>query len=102
MQGATFGFEGKQCIHPSQVPVVNRLFSPAADRVAWARGVLQADREGREQGRGAFALGAAMIDAPTVMLARQVVERAERASSGAGEEMRGSPPDVNPLSEDIF
>ena len=37
------GFGGKLCIHPKQVAVVNRAFTPSADEVAWAQRVIEAD-----------------------------------------------------------
>src|SRR3712207_2324026 len=36
------GFDGKWCIHPAQVPVVNEVFSPTEDEVSWARKVVGA------------------------------------------------------------
>src|SRR5881394_160478 len=36
------GFDGKQCIHPNQIPIVNRIFSPSPDEIAHARSVVQA------------------------------------------------------------
>lgn len=76
-QGALFGFEGKQCIHPKQVPIVNRLFLPPPDRLAWAESVVKAHSVHSEKGTGAFAWHGRMIDAPTVKLARQLLERAQ-------------------------
>jgi citrate lyase subunit beta / citryl-CoA lyase len=41
-QAADIGFDGKTLIHPSQIDAANRLFSPDADEVAWARAVIAA------------------------------------------------------------
>ena len=38
----SLGFRGKACIHPAQVDIVNRVFQPDADSVAWAQRVLEA------------------------------------------------------------
>ena len=38
----SLGFRGKACIHPSQVPVVNRAFTPSESELAWAWQVLDA------------------------------------------------------------
>ena len=40
------GFHGKAAIHPSHIPVINRAFTPSAERVAWARRVLEANEQG--------------------------------------------------------
>ncbi|KAH0548549.1 hypothetical protein GP486_007907, partial [Trichoglossum hirsutum] len=34
--GAGMGFNGKQCIHPSQVPVAQRVFAASEEEVVWA------------------------------------------------------------------
>jgi citrate lyase subunit beta/citryl-CoA lyase len=41
-QAADLGFDGKSLIHPSQIEAANRLFSPSAERIAWARAVIGA------------------------------------------------------------
>ena len=48
------GFDGKQCIHPSQLPVVNEIFSPSAEEVSRARAVVAAYDEAAKAGRGAI------------------------------------------------
>jgi citrate lyase subunit beta/citryl-CoA lyase len=41
-QGADIGFDGKTLIHPNQIEIANRLFSPDPDEVAWSRAVIAA------------------------------------------------------------
>ena len=53
-QGVDFGFDGKSLIHPNQIETANRLFSPPADEVAWARAVIAAFADPANQGRGAL------------------------------------------------
>jgi citrate lyase subunit beta-like protein len=45
------GFTGKQVIHPSHVPIVQRAFSPTADQVKWATELVEAFREHSESGK---------------------------------------------------
>ena len=73
LEGARFGFTGKQVIHPAQVPVVQRAFSPAPERVEWARALISAFQEQQAEGRGAFAFRGHMIDMPTVKQAQNVL-----------------------------
>lgn len=75
----SLGFGGKLCIHPSQLSVVNRVFAPAADDVAWARRVLEAYAEGLSTGRGAVALDGQMIDLPVVERARRTLAESKGA-----------------------
>jgi len=44
------GFDGKQCIHPSQLSVVNAIFSPSAEEVARAKAVVEAYRRPQRPG----------------------------------------------------
>lgn len=73
------GFDGKMCIHPAQVPVVNDSFTPAPDRIAWAQRVLDAAAERDVEGVGVFRVDGEMIDAPLVSRAEQIRERARAA-----------------------
>uniref|UniRef100_A0A2P2IEL8 Citramalyl-CoA lyase, mitochondrial n=1 Tax=Hirondellea gigas TaxID=1518452 RepID=A0A2P2IEL8_9CRUS len=72
-EGASFGFTGKQVIHPGQVPVVQRAFSPSAEKIAWATELLRDFQHHQEQGKGAFTFRGAMIDMPLVLQARNIV-----------------------------
>jgi citrate lyase subunit beta/citryl-CoA lyase len=77
--GIELGYDGKICIHPAQVTVVNEAFTPDADRVEWAERVLKAKREADAEGRGVFRVDGEMIDAPLVAQAERVRERARAA-----------------------
>ena len=67
------GFSGKQCIHPSQVEIVNRAFSPALEEIERARAIVAAYDEAVQRGQGSTRLGASMIDMPVVEQARRVL-----------------------------
>jgi citrate lyase subunit beta/citryl-CoA lyase len=69
------GFTGTLCIHPKQVAVANRIYSPTADEIALAREVVAAFEAAVREGRGAFALHGRMIDAPVVDQARAALAR---------------------------
>jgi citrate lyase subunit beta/citryl-CoA lyase len=69
--GRAMGFTGSVCIHPRQVPIVNRGFSPTADERAWAARVVAADEAARTAGLGAVLLDGRMIDRPIVERARR-------------------------------
>lgn len=71
--GVTMGFTGKQVIHPGQVEMVQRLFSPSGAGVTWAMRVLEANEKAVQEGRGAWTLDGKMIDAPVIMAAEKLV-----------------------------
>ncbi|QJR09528.1 L-malyl-CoA/beta-methylmalyl-CoA lyase [Usitatibacter rugosus] len=76
---ASFGFEGKMAIHPTQVAIANEVFSPSAEQLAWAREVLEAMAAAGEAGQGAVKTkDGRMIDLVHIKIARKVIERAER------------------------
>ncbi|KAF2682500.1 citrate lyase [Lentithecium fluviatile CBS 122367] len=77
LNGKGLGFNGKQCIHPSQIEVVQRCFAPGEEEVEWAAKVVIADEKASAQGRGAWTLEGKMIDVPVVKKAKSVLERAK-------------------------
>ncbi|KAI1382319.1 beta subunit of citrate lyase [Hypoxylon crocopeplum] len=76
--GKAMGFTGKQCIHPSQVETVHRLFAPSEKEVEWAVRITIADEKAADAGRGAWTLDGAMIDAPVAGKARAIVDKARK------------------------
>jgi citrate lyase subunit beta-like protein len=75
--GKGLGFNGKQCIHPSQVDTVQKAFGPGEKELEWAMRVAIADEKADVAGRGAWTLDGKMIDAPVTGKARAIVRRAE-------------------------
>ena len=73
----SLGFRAKACIHPAQVPVINRVFAPSEEQIAWARAVVAAYDEGVRSGRGAVALRGELIDVPVVARAQRILAAAE-------------------------
>jgi len=77
----SLGFRGKACIHPAQVAIVNRVFSPTGEERERARRVVEAYERGLADGRGAVALDGEMIDLPVVERARRILAETERSVS---------------------
>lgn len=69
---AAYGFAGKLCLHPRQVPVVNDAFTPSTEDVRWAREVLAAASEG-----SVLALDGHVVGKPIVDRARRLLSRLE-------------------------
>jgi len=82
---AVLGFDGKWVIHPTQIPVVNRAFSPDAETYARAEGILAAYRQATEgEGRGAVRYEGEMIDEATRKMAEAVARRGRWLNGGPG------------------
>ena len=74
------GFVGKSCIHPSQVAIVNEVFSPSEDELAAARRIVDAAQAAQAAGgHGAFVVDGRMVDAPFLDRARALVAGALRS-----------------------
>jgi len=69
------GYDGKSCIHPSQVPAIHEVYASTPDELAWAERVLAAWAEGRGIATGVVAMDGEMIEALHVTLAERILER---------------------------
>ena len=76
-RGRKLGTEGAGCIHPDQVPVLHKVFSPPPESVEHARRVVQAYEEGVARGTASVNLDGKMVDIPVFLRAKVVLERAE-------------------------
>ncbi|MFB6282490.1 MAG: CoA ester lyase [Halobacteria archaeon] len=76
--GITLGYDGKLAIHPRQVGVINKAYTPEDEKVEWAEKVLE---KNEEVGGGVFEVEGEMIDGPLVKQAERIMERVE-ASEG--------------------
>jgi len=72
-----FGFDGAGCIHPGQVKIVNEEYTPSEQEAAYARKVIQMDKEAAAAGRGSFQIDGKMIDIPVVVRAEKLIRRYE-------------------------
>jgi citrate lyase subunit beta/citryl-CoA lyase len=68
------GFQGKLCIHPIQIDIVNEVFTPSAEDLIFARKVIDAFKNAVEQGNGAIEVDGKMIDQPLVERCRRIVK----------------------------
>ncbi len=73
------GFDGKWCIHPTHVEVVNEVFTPSDEEVKRAKEIIDAyDKADKEQGLGAITFGTEMVDAATLRVERWKLSIAKR------------------------
>lgn len=72
-RGRKFGFGGKLCIHPSQVPLTNAIFSPSAEEIAHARAVVAAFEAAEASGSASIQLDGYFIDYPIVYKSQRIL-----------------------------
>ena len=70
------GCEGAGCIHPDQVTVLNRVFTPDPAKVDYARRVVEAFEDGVRRGTASVNLDGKMVDVPVYKRAQVVLARA--------------------------
>jgi len=73
------GFDGKWCIHPSQIEAVNETFAPSDKDIEWAQTVLSAYEAALKEGRGAISVKGKMVDAASLRICNTIVNRARLA-----------------------
>jgi citrate lyase subunit beta-like protein len=75
-QGASFGFTGKQVIHPSQLSIVHEAFSPSLKVVEHAIRLME--RNSKEVTSGAWEFEGKMVDQPVIKNATHTIFLAHR------------------------
>jgi citrate lyase subunit beta/citryl-CoA lyase len=77
------GYSGQVVIHPSHVPIVNDVFTPTSEEIAYYKGLLTAMEDAERQGTAAVTYQGAMVDIAMVKTAQQVLALA-RAVGATG------------------
>lgn len=83
-QALEMGFDGKTCIHPSQLECVNRVFSPSPEEVAHARGLVEAHRAAMSEGKAVATFRGRMVEVLHVAEAERTLRLAELVGEMGG------------------
>ena len=81
LRARSLGFDGKWCVHPSQVEIVNEAFSPTEKELKWARKVVSAYEEANAAGSGSISVNGQMIDAASIKMAQNTLDLARGAGT---------------------
>ena len=76
-RGRDLGSEGSICVHPDQVNVLNRVFSPSEESVAHSRRVIEVFEEAVSRGRASTSLDGRMVDTPIYKQALAAIKKLE-------------------------
>jgi citrate lyase subunit beta/citryl-CoA lyase len=71
------GFRGQAVIHPSHVPVVNEVFTPSEEEVAYYKGMIAAIEQAEASGTAAVLYRGNMVDYAMAATAREMLAFAE-------------------------
>lgn len=77
VMACALGCDGKWAIHPSQIDIINEVFTPSQQDIELAAKVIEANAQANAQGKGAIAVEGRMVDQATVRLATQLWEQAK-------------------------
>ena len=72
--GRQLGFEGRMLIHPDQIMPSHEIYTPSAEDVEWAEGVVKVfEEEGLAKGKAAVTYKGKMVDTPVYDNARTIL-----------------------------
>lgn len=74
VEGKLWGFDGKQSIHPAQIPVIQESFLPPKEKIQWATELIDEYIRHEKNGKGAFTFRGSMIDRPLLLQAMNIVQ----------------------------
>ena len=77
-QGKQFGFGGKLCIHPDQIPLTHEVFTPSDAEIAHARAVVDAFEAAEAAGSASIQLDGYFIDYPIVYKSQRILALADK------------------------
>lgn len=72
-QNRHLGFTGEVIIHPGHVPVINEVYAPSADEIAYYRGLLAAMAEAERRGQASVTYAGQMVDIAMVKTAQEAL-----------------------------
>jgi malyl-CoA/(S)-citramalyl-CoA lyase len=82
-RAAVLGYEGKWAIHPSQIELANRVYTPSQAEVTKARRIIDAMAQAAKEGRGAVSLDGRLIDIASIRMAQALIAKADAITAVA-------------------
>jgi citrate lyase subunit beta/citryl-CoA lyase len=73
----SLGFRGQTVMHPTHVPIVNKVFTPSPDEIRFYKGLIETFEEAEKSGTAAVVYEGDMIDYAMVKTAREMLAFAE-------------------------
>ncbi len=83
-RAAVLGYEGKWAIHPSQIELANRVYTPSEAEVSKARRIMDAMTEAAKAGKGAVSLDGRLVDIASIRMAEALIAKANAIGGSKG------------------
>ncbi|MFN8160263.1 MAG: CoA ester lyase [Solirubrobacterales bacterium] len=77
-RAAVLGYEGKWAIHPAQIELANRVFTPDQHVVERTHRIIEAMEQAATEGKGAVSLDGRLIDAASIRMAENLLAKLEQ------------------------
>ena len=74
-RSATLGMAGKWAIHPSQVEIANKVFTPTEEMLENAKGIISAMESAEAKGAGAAVFKGKLIDIASIKQAKVLIDQ---------------------------
>jgi citrate lyase subunit beta/citryl-CoA lyase len=71
------GYEGKMLVHPKEIPVCHKCFSPSEEQVKWAEEIVLLSEEAIKEGRGVAYMNNKFIGPPMLKMAQDILKKNE-------------------------
>ena len=75
--GRDLGFTGRACIHPAQIPVIDRAYAPSPDEVTRSTDIVASYEAAVAAGGAVVVVDGALVDRPIAILHEKLLARAE-------------------------
>lgn len=72
-ESRALGLRGAPCVHPSQVPILNEVFSPTAEELERARRIVEEYERALAEGQGAITVDGDFVDIPFYEQAKRLL-----------------------------
>lgn len=80
----TLGFEGMLVLHPKELEIAHKYFTPSEKEVADAREMLRLSAQAEEMNKGVAVFNGKFIGPPMVIAAKKILEKDKQAKSKRG------------------
>ncbi len=69
------GFEGMMALHPMELPLIHKYYSPSAEEIAHSKEIIASDIKARESGVGVAIINGKFIGPPFVAKANKILKK---------------------------
>lgn len=80
--GKNLGFEGMLVLHPKELPLVHKYYSPSKEEIEWAEEMIQLSEEAKKIGKGVDLKNNKFIGPPMVKKAKNILSKVQLLERG--------------------